>query len=438
MTSSSRNRGRLTVTAPGARIEVLDAFLRAVPGSGAVDGVSLALPAGAYRVSARIAGRQRSRTVLVRPGRTPTQVHLPVEFDTAAPVLETATLNEGHEALAQQLTAAPPPRGTTSRLVVVLRGLRERPMADLHVTPEIYDAAGASVEVPSPVEDALAAAYGEQSRVVAWSLPLAPGGVRLRWQTGAQTVETALWLARRYQTVLFVPQGPQGPVPAAASVHLVPLRSPWVGFDRRSREVEVALTRARSGTVRPDPAHWYRVLADPDSPVMLVLLGLHELVRAQGSGTARPARSPAVGGALARLHRVLAGCPDVEALEGALGGRASRQQVTWPPMLGASLDLLLAAERVGQDPIAAGSLAEEVSGQRYLAAPWLLWNPAVLPSAQALGRVRDLVAGSTRFSGTTSAETARALGADGVAERLGLTTSLARASLETLDGAGWR
>src|SRR6476660_2953162 len=63
--------GQLSVHAPGARIKVLDAFLRPVEGGAGTDTVTAHLTPGAYRVIARIGEREVSQPVLIRAGGEP-------------------------------------------------------------------------------------------------------------------------------------------------------------------------------------------------------------------------------------------------------------------------------------------------------------------------------------------------------------------------------
>jgi hypothetical protein len=187
------------------------------------------------------------------------------------------------------------------------------------------------------------------------------------------------------QTLLFVPQGPTGPVPAAASVHLLPVGMGWDYSSDSSLEVEVVLAVLRANSTRRRTDTWQKVLADRTAPPMLTLLTLHDMARALGSDAAAwmPLLTDAKT-AYDELRLTLGDAPDVLSLSflsdlvepGApVGPEAPITQVSWPPMLRAAHDLLVAAERAGRDLIAGGSLAERVTGQMFASAPWHVYDP---------------------------------------------------------------
>jgi hypothetical protein len=378
--------GQLSVNAPGARIKVLDAFLSPVEGAAGTDTVTTHLTPGAYRVIARIGAREVSRPVLIRAGGEPRLIRLEPGFDAAAPVVGSATANETHGELARDLTSGPP---GTARLVVILRGLRRRPMApllptDASVAPVVLDARGVSLTLPVPAEDPYHARSPDtKNRALGWAVDVQPGGCRVRWRAGAegQYVEQALWVPQGYQTILFVPQSPTGPVPAGASVHVLPMTAHWEEWERDTIAVEITLAGLRSGSRRLRTDAWTTVLGNTESPPMLTLLTLHEMVRAVGSNVPTELEQSARR-ALDQLRTGLGSSPDVAALVPTLTHEDVEEQVTWPPMLRAAHELLLAAERT-REVIAVGSLAELVTGQTYASAPWHIYDPTGLPAGQA-------------------------------------------------------
>jgi hypothetical protein len=359
--SSSERPGRLKVRSVGARIEVLDAYLRPVATSGTADQLDVKLPPGAYSVSARIGGARTTQGVLLRPGAR-RELEMGLEFDAAAPVGGTQTLNETHAELARQLTR---PRRSASgaALVVMLRGLRGREMAALEAGFEVYDASGHRVDVPEPQPDPHASGH---NRALGWRLELPAGGYRLRWVSPEQPVEHAVWLAEDHQTVIFVPQGPHGPVVAGMSMHLLRRTTAFEGYGAGARDVEVALSRMRSGLPPGEGVVGVR------APLMLTLLTALHLAR-ETSTSEDDERSHRSGQLVQRLQRSLGDLPDVVAIAGASG--STGEPVPFPPMLAGSLELLLRADRRDDDVIPEGSLTELVSARRYSSSPWLLWEP---------------------------------------------------------------
>ena len=105
--SKSEARGSLHVTAPGADIQVLDAYLRPVPDAKGVGAVQVTLPPGAYTVVSGLEGTSVSHDLLVRPGSS-NDVSLEVPLAPAAPVSRFPTANETHGELAHELSRPRP------------------------------------------------------------------------------------------------------------------------------------------------------------------------------------------------------------------------------------------------------------------------------------------------------------------------------------------
>ena len=364
--SNSERPGRLTVYSIGASIEVLDAFLRPVATSGTADRLDTRLPPGAYSVTARIGGARTTQGVLVRPGGRHA-VEMGLEFDAAAPVNGTKTLNESHAELAARLTGSrrASSRAADAALVVMLRGLRDREMAPLETGPEVYDADGQRVDLPEPERDPFQSEH--HNRALGWRLDLPSGGYLLRWVNAEQPVEHAVWLAEGHQTVIFVPQGPHGPVVAGMSMHLLRHTTAFDGYSVGAREVEVALSRMRSGLPLGDGR-----LPGPQAPLMLTVLTALQLTREASPSDDRE-RGRRWREIKERLDSNLGKQPDVVAIGGASG--TSTEPMPFPPMLAGSLDLLLRADRQHENIIPEGSLTELVSARRYASSPWLLWEP---------------------------------------------------------------
>jgi hypothetical protein len=416
MSSSDPLPGQLVVRSPGATLDVLNPWGQPLNGGGAIGELSLEVPPGPYQVSARIAGTENTQLVVVRPGATTqvdvvriedtentrlvvvrpgatTQVDVvPVAFDAAAPVVGTRTANESHGMLAailtgtttEERTTVPPSRSCS--LVLILRGLRGRVMAPLPNTDapfELFDQRGRPVQLPAPTPDPQG--YG---RAVGWAVPLPPGGYRLRWAgPSEQPVEHAVWLSPGWQTLLFVPQDARGPSLPEMSIHLLRAGSSWDRWSTGWLAAETALAALRGTTASAIDPRSADFVTDADNP-MLALLTLHILGRAREAGVLgddNQGWTERAAGGIRQLRRSLGRHPDVAALaeqwpRGSAGRRPARVPATpWPPLLAASLDLLLDADARPPGVIPAGSLTEAVSGQRYANSPWLLWDPEGLP-----------------------------------------------------------
>lgn len=425
--SSSRTLpGRLVVHAEGASIDVTDAYLRPVSHHSVHDELSIDVPPGAYRVSARISANEVTETVVVRPGLT-RELTMEVAFDAAAPVLGTSTGNRTHGTLAEELTASPTPAGT-ARLVLLLRGLGERAMAPLVEAPTLHDAGDRPVEVPAP---RAGDPTGSGNRVLGWSLAVPPGGYRLAWSTGTeQDVEQSVWVSEGWQTVLFVPQGPRGPIPSATSMHLVAVGQQWSPVSADSRELELSHARLRSRASRLTEREWRSNLAS-DSPG-LTLLTLHELLRVVPA-PADPSLRALMLETTRRLRDELGDHPDVLAVLVALEDDDSAVAVPWPPMLATSADLVLDADRRTPTVVPDGSFTEQATGQRLASAPWLLWSPAGSDSPNvAAARVDELTSQVASRLNLSPGDAAQHLGAEEIGRRLGMTTRLVEKCMSTL------
>ena len=384
MSSSDRN-GSLRVTSPGADIQVLDAYLRPVPGAAGVGAVDATLPPGAYTVVGGLEGTTVSRDILIRPGSVK-ELDLDVPLAPAAPVYRLPTANETHGMLAHELSRARPPKGG-SALVIVLRGLKGHAMAPLDQSPEIADWDGAPIAVPAPTFDPHHPP-GEQPRAVGWRVDLEPGAYRVRWnRTGAQDVEHTVWAAEGHKTVLFVPQVQSGPDVAGMSMHLLDRNRAYDDISDRTETVELALSVLRRGSRRRLLEDAARMLS-PRTPLTAQLFAAAALATS-AEATSDGRVGPRLAATVARLHGKLGDMPDVLALGRALPDSAVTGSVDVPPMLSACLELLLAADQDDPDVIPAGSIVETASGERYTCRPWLLWRPLELEALVASRAMRQ-------------------------------------------------
>ena len=383
--SGSDLSGTLRVTAPGANIQVLDADLRPVTDAAGVGEVEATLPPGAYVVVGDLEGTSVSRDIMVRPGSA-TTLALDVHLAPAAPVYHLPTANETHGILAHELSASKPPSGGGA-LVIVLRGLAKREMAPLDQSPTVIDWDGAPVAVPPPMFDPHHP-LRERPRAVGWRMDLEPGAYRVRWEgPGVQPVEHSVWAAEGHKTMLFVPQGPTGPVVSGMSLHLLDRRRAYEDGGQQTETVELALSVLRSGS----PTRTLDSLTD--------LLGVRVPLAAQLFAAAALAQRGDVASdrriavklaaTIRRLHDTLGDMPDVIALGHAVPASEVTGSADVPPMLSASMDVLLAADRGNPDVIPAGSAVETVSGERYVCRPWLLWRPLELGAWVAARSMRQ-------------------------------------------------
>ena len=379
--SSSRpsSRGRLKVTAPGARISVVNSGYQ--PIAGATGQLSIELPVGAYRATAQVGGSSESSLAVIRAD-TDTLLDLPVVFPAAAPAAGTASVNLGQQDLVRMVTREVSQSvGPPAALVLVLRNLSDESQPPQPSIFSIFDG-----EMRPVTQDSADWKQDNEASAAAWGKRLDPGGYVLRiaspsGRDGAMATDQAVWLSPGWMTVVFVPTGPTGPRSAAASAQMVKIGSYWEPLEEQAFASEAILAGLRDGAVAVDDTQLRDLLhAKFVNPMLGVLGGLAVVLQMEA------ADDPVIAGdrlsvlkvVVANLTRLIGDHPDVAALSAVArmaDGRAPSVSVTWPPMLAASLHKLVKADQVDRSSLPAGSPAEQVSARCFVSGPWLLWEP---------------------------------------------------------------
>jgi hypothetical protein len=371
-------RGRLTVTAPGALISVLDSGYQ--PAADATSHLSVELPAGAYRATAHVGGTARSSLAVIRPGRD-TSLDLHVAFPAAAPVAGTTSAIKSHQDLVREVTreVGQSRDGPHAALVLVLRDLSDEPRPPQPSDLTLLDGEMRIIESAdwkrNPENDA-----------AVWSKRLDPGGYVLRTeyaagQGGVLATDQAVWLSPGWMTVVFMPTGPRGLRTVTASVQMVSMRSYWEPLEGQALASEAVLAGLRDGAIAVDDRQLRDMLHAKFVNPMFGVLGAQVLVQQLEATADRAAARDRLGllkTVVSNLAKLIGDHPDVAALRAAVrmaGGRAPGVSVTWPPMLAASLPLLIKASQEDRKTLPPGSPAERVTASRYMGGPWLLWHP---------------------------------------------------------------
>lgn len=432
MSSSDNTMGSLVVTAPEALISVSDAAFRPVPDGTAVGLLSVDLPPGPYRVSARIGLTEASETVVVQPG-LPTSVCLDVQFESAAPAKRIRTTESEHIRLTSDACdAVARAGGPQAGLVIVLRDTSQTgghtPLARNVVLRDSHR------RQVSPRRGRWRESTSD-SQVATWAVRLRPGGYTLSVPdaTGKTTVEQSVWLAERWLTLMFLPVGAAGPLQAMASVHLVPLDN--AGWDPGAEETfasEVILTGLRDGSPALSPDSMKRLRGGDYQNPMFAILAAHALIN-----TFRSAEL--LDTIVAHLEDMVGRHPDVLALRACarlLDQDEPGLSVPWPPMLADSYKCLLEADRVNPAVLPAGSTAERIAAAQLASGPWLQWTAMGDPkrsgrSAAASVLFAHLERTAARMDSTWT-ESAKALGTPELARRLAMPESLIKDGLRTL------
>jgi hypothetical protein len=233
-----------------------------------------------------------------------------------------------------------------------------------------------------------------------------PGGYALRiggaGKTGdeSQDLYTPLWISAGYQTLVFVPGG--GTRLDRMSVHMLPIRHTWTGFEVGSLLLEglaaarrhgaTALTFHRDLDIRR-LVHLY--------PLLGLMLAAH--LNEQGSD------ADFVADLTAWLTQTIPGHPDAEALAGA-------DHTTFPPTIASVQESALREVATGTAHIQGGSVAEKAMEGRVRFGGWTTWVGSWLPeSIPAAGtrrqsRLRVAALGAGRLSGPLLRAALRTIG----------------------------
>ena len=300
--------------------------------------LSTAVPPGIYQVVVR-AGPVIDRTLItVGPGETYRANNLSVRFPAPAPVSDTSTSHEYHQAAVEQasgkLGQMP---GPPSGLVLVVRDVRgmEGPpllptdlacfsLLDEHLNPLPGFDQGWQLQ--------------SHEAIATWSGRLAAGGYALRTDprllvggermpTTSQIFDQSIWLSDNWQTIVFITTGQGGPQTSAASIHMGQLGIGWSPFDTQvGLALELANWGLREGrSVVPNDLLNVLLNSKYVNP-MLGIVGAHSLLLSS------EVNWDVVETVIHNLELLVPGHPDVIALRWmAARGRAAAGMAAPPP-----------------------------------------------------------------------------------------------------------
>ena len=350
------------------------------------------LPPGTYEVEFRAGAEVRRVSVELRAGEGTHDVVAPqFAIASAAPVEGASTSFETHRDPAirasESLRQAPAGQGG---LIVMVRTLRGQ-AAD-HLDPVGL----ATLSVVRPDGSDVDAEPGGFTKTLdqgfaIWKGALPPGGYALRTTREGRRRDQALWVAEGWQTLVFVPNTPQGPAPDLASIHMAPLREGWQQFESHvglALELSLAALRDGRGVVPRDLLNLllHAKFVNP----MLGIVGGHTMLLQRQPDLELCAK------VITNLDRLVPGHPDVVALGARLQLREERSPappppggVVWPPMLLPGYGALLRLDADEPGVIADGSPAEQAAATLIVNGVWSAWQPPV-------ARRPDEVAGPPR------------------------------------------
>ncbi|MGH4031912.1 hypothetical protein ACQB60_23605 [Actinomycetota bacterium Odt1-20B] len=376
MSSSDRRRERaeygvpfvVIPDTPSVMVTVTDAaFEEVIHRMGTVE---TTLTPGIYRIEQRFGGAVDSK--LVEVGGEPFVERLPLpRIPTPAPLVGTSSTREDHQEAAVRFSRASTHGTGVPSLMVLLRNLRR----GRRLAPYALEVAAEDGTPVDGGEDGWTSS-GDQEWS-AFSAPLAPGGYRLRTRVpngGGYPLAQALWVQEGWTTMVFVPNGSQGPEPQYASVHMAREGDGWSDADpARSLALEAALSGLRQGLELVSDEQISLMLHSKKMAPFLGIVGAHAMLLGKGAALDREWQRD-------MIHRLLAsvpGHPDALALATLLPAdqRADLElpSVTAPPQLVSSCRLLVAADAVDPGVIEDGSVAESAAAHLVGRGVWTTW-----------------------------------------------------------------
>lgn len=405
------------------------------------------LPAGIYELSTRAGGRVETLLVSLEPGQVWSKHDISMEVFSAAPLSRGRSALPGHAEAAwiasrHVAEGSGPPAGLVVQVRVVDANPAAAPGALHHGQLRLLDT---SLEPVPAWSDGWR--VDAEAGVATNALRLPPGGYVLRQQpSSGPSLDQTVWLPADWQTLIFCPDTAERVLVDDASVHLTRLDHPFEPDDYAAgAAAELAIAALRQGLPLVS-ADLPRTLEGRPANPILGIVGAHTLLLEQDPDLAQ------FYWVVQALLKLLPDHPDVIALANhPVMDRTILPSLHWPPMLAASYEVLLQADRTRPRVIADGSPAERVAGYVVQRSPWLRWEatPAVLaPEPDATREIKLLsatTAGATRrvqahlhelvaLTGESPEQAAMALGDAELARRLDLPIQTVRVVLREL---GW-
>lgn len=357
----------LSSATPGVEFSVVDS--RFIEVGAAIGELSVRVPAGIYEVRERYGDSLDSYLITVRPDEPFRRRFNPV-IPTVAPAhfgsstsheyQYTAAVEASRE-LGQQ---AGPPSG----VVLMCRSLRGRETFVGRPSVSLRTLDGQAV----PITDF----WDSQRDYSITSGRLEPGVYVLRTaRPSERPFEQAVVLCRDWQTLVFFPEGPNGPEPERASVHMCRIDQAWDAYEGRDHLVlEAALAGLADGRLDIGPDDLNTLLYGKFRDPMLGIVGAYALLQSRGT----PRRFDLV---VRNLLDLVPDHPDVRALRQltVLASAPGEFSFAEPPMLLPSYQRsILPADLSGDSAIVDGSPLQRCAAAQAERGVWFTWDGTAL------------------------------------------------------------
>jgi len=375
------------------RIDILDGNLQIVPNSSRLGETTVQVPAGAYAVRFHIGSDYVERTAIITPQSSPVHVSLDdadaPHFATSAPVRQTRSTPESHLNPAQRISREPAldkcgGQKADGHLLVFTRDPYDSRRNDPAQGISLHELGGK--EVCDFASDA------QRSREERWAgchYAVAPGAYRLRFFTRmSDFTEQIIYVVKGWQTQVFLVVSANDSSEGGRRANLesasVLMARPTQGFDPARQDLrwtESALQALSGAANIPGAARTEMLWNKFQNPMLGIYAGLLHLRR---DGIDRQVLRTV----FSNLMGLVGPLPDVLAIGWglALRDRETRNDVLFmqalerpgdlsmPPLLRASWDLIVEASVSNQQIVPAGSFAERSSRRLTRAGPWYTWR----------------------------------------------------------------
>ncbi len=386
--SDFKASSRLILASPMKSLElsVVDSEFREVGhGVGALD---VNVVPGIYELRFQAGPQHDKRLVSVAPGQVYEDTEIEVAFPSPAPIEGTSTSHEYQQTAASEASQKQTAAGTgDAGLVLMVRNVRE--WEHLTVDQSTVRAIELLDSRLRPVPDFDAGWQIDSGNGCAtWSANLAPGGYALRVRRTPEqkdrkqvALDQAIVLTTEWQTLVFIPNSAQGPVPEWSSIHMAELALEWSPSERDvSTALELALWGLREGR-SVVPSDLRALLDGKFQNPMLGIIGAHSLLLEPKPDFGL------VDTVIANLTGLVPNHPDLTALLWLAAEVRSESRfpdaahappstlVGWPPFLLASYKALLRRDAHDSSTIEDGSVAERAAAQLVSSGVWTAWEP---------------------------------------------------------------
>lgn len=348
------------------------------------------LPPGIYKVQFMAGSLIKEVYVTLKPDSNPLVIPPPaLPFSTPAPIINTRTTHEYHEANAHRLSLVTHRMiGVGSQLFLFVRDLDKQGWDDPATALTLHDLAG-NLLVDFSKDGEREIAHPEDDHWAGCTIDLNPGSYRLRVQTDTKsvgTLEQIVVTSPGWQTQVFLlrrlygyeslyeefKSSPASPVRRAdlcnASVLMVPI---GMGFQPERADLRQA-ELARQGLVNRRTVIQVNELNNMlESKFVNPMLGIYgaHLLLSQGTDRAL------LGKVIRNLHGLMGDHPDVTALDIWLdetsGGYPMYQA---PPMLCSSWKILVNASIAHPEIIPINSFTAQIADRIWGTSAWLVWQ----------------------------------------------------------------